>query len=502
MNRKGLDLLHLRRNRCSSPDDPVTACPIAGRVARPVPTGSCRRFGRARYASGPQRQDALHGEFHPAQRRDRRRPPRPRGHHPLGLQRPDRRHFRHFRRHLSAAAAAMSGGGSPSWSGCRSGPSLGAAIAPRIFAEVPATLPAIGMAPVVARRRRAARRRRHADQPRLHLRPRGLRPRPPVAPLVRRRRHLHGDGHDHRLRHRGTSSDDAPRLRLVAAAVSGIIFGIGLAVARMTDPQKVKDFLDIAAIPQGGWDPSLAFVMGGAALVAFFGLRLDRVLRKPLAAPAFTPVDRLRDRPAAGGRRGAFSASAGAFPGFCPGPAIADLGLIPSSVAAVRRRDVRRLLARRALSRRPSAARPALRHGERMTASRTTSSSSAPGRPASPRRSSADRRGHDVAIVAPPRAGRDERTAALLAGSVDLLRAARRLGPARREAAPMRTLRIVDATRRLFRAPEVTFHASEIGLAAFGYNVRERRPGRRPGGARRRPRHPRASTTSVDRRLA
>ena len=53
----------------------------------------------------------------------------------------------------------------------------------------------------------------------------------------------------------------------------------------MTDPQKVKDFLDIAAIPQGGWDPSLAFVMGAAALVAFFGLRIDRSMRKPVVVP-------------------------------------------------------------------------------------------------------------------------------------------------------------------------------------------------------------------------
>ena len=84
----------------------------------------------------------------------------------------------------------------------------------------------------------------------------------------------------------------------------------------------------------------------------------------------------------------------------------------------------------------------------------------------------ADRRGHDVAVVAPARAGRDERTAALLAGSVDLLE---RLGAwthLAAKAAPMRSLRIVDATRRLFRAPEVTFHASEIGLPAFGFNVR------------------------------
>ena len=81
------------------------------------------------------------------------------------------------------------------------------------------------------------------------------------------------------------------------------------------------------------------------------------------------------------------------------------------------------------------------------------------------------RRGHEVAIVAPPRTGRDERTAALLEGSADLLRRLE-VWDLIAEKAPMRTLRIVDATRRLIRAPEVTFHASEIGLPAFGHNIR------------------------------
>jgi len=80
-------------------------------------------------------------------------------------------------------------------------------------------------------------------------------------------------------------------------------------------------------------------------------------------------------------------------------------------------------------------------------------------------------RGHAVTLVAPDQPRNDERTAALLAGSVALLE---RLGVWDRIAdkAPMRSLRVVDATRRLIRAPEVTFHASEIGLEAFGYNVR------------------------------
>lgn len=120
-------------------------------------------------------------------------------------------------------------------------------------------------------------------------------------------------------------------LALVAALASGVIFGIGLAIARMIDPQKIKDFLDIAAIPSGGWDPSLAFVMGGGVVVAFFGLRLDRSLRRPLAAPAFIKTHRVRiDRPLVLGAA-VFGVGWG-LSGFCPGPAIANLSLVPGDV--------------------------------------------------------------------------------------------------------------------------------------------------------------------------
>jgi uncharacterized membrane protein YedE/YeeE len=120
-------------------------------------------------------------------------------------------------------------------------------------------------------------------------------------------------------------------IAFATALASGVIFGIGLAIARMTDPQKIWDFLDVAAIPSGGWDPSLAFVMGGAAIVAFFGLRLDRFLRAPIAAPAFAHGQRARiDRPLVIGA--AIFGIGWGISGFCPGPAIADLGIVPQSV--------------------------------------------------------------------------------------------------------------------------------------------------------------------------
>ncbi len=119
-------------------------------------------------------------------------------------------------------------------------------------------------------------------------------------------------------------------LALAAALASGVIFGTGLALARMIDPEKVKDFLDIAALPAGGWDPSLGFVMGGGALVFFLGFRLHRLIRKPLAAAAFAFPDKTRiDLPLVAGSV-LFGIGWGAA-GLCPGPAIADLALTPVS---------------------------------------------------------------------------------------------------------------------------------------------------------------------------
>lgn len=118
---------------------------------------------------------------------------------------------------------------------------------------------------------------------------------------------------------------------LLTALAAGILFGFGLAIARMTDPKKIKDFLDLAAIPSGGWDPSLAFVMGGGLIVAFFGLRLDRILKRPLAAPAFSHGTRTAiDRQLVVGA--AIFGIGWGISGFCPGPAIADLGIVGASV--------------------------------------------------------------------------------------------------------------------------------------------------------------------------
>ena len=79
--------------------------------------------------------------------------------------------------------------------------------------------------------------------------------------------------------------------------------------------------------------------------------------------------------------------------------------------------------------------------------------------------------GFRTVLFAPPASFPPGRTAALLQGSVDLLESIDVWPVLLRHAAPLRAIRIVDGTRRLIRAPEATFHAAEIGLQAFGFNI-------------------------------
>ncbi len=82
--------------------------------------------------------------------------------------------------------------------------------------------------------------------------------------------------------------------------------------------------------------------------------------------------------------------------------------------------------------------------------------------------------GVPVSLVARRPAQVDNRTTALLAGSVAALEALGVWGTCRAHAAPLRVMRIADDTRRLWRAPEVRFEAAEIGLPAFGWNIENR----------------------------
>lgn len=79
--------------------------------------------------------------------------------------------------------------------------------------------------------------------------------------------------------------------------------------------------------------------------------------------------------------------------------------------------------------------------------------------------------GADTLLVAPKPPHTDRRTTALLDGSVQILRALGVWQALEASAAPLKFLRLVDATKRILRAPEILFDSSELGLEAFGYNV-------------------------------
>ncbi len=117
-----------------------------------------------------------------------------------------------------------------------------------------------------------------------------------------------------------------PVLRLAAAALAGLLFGVGLAMSGMLDPARVRGFLDVA----GAWDPTLAFVLVGAVMASGLGTALARSLRRPLLAETFDWPTRTRiDRPLV---LGAVLFGIGwGLSGFCPGPAVAALstGLPP-----------------------------------------------------------------------------------------------------------------------------------------------------------------------------
>lgn len=118
---------------------------------------------------------------------------------------------------------------------------------------------------------------------------------------------------------------------VATAAVSGGLFGLGLYVSQMVDPLKVLRFLDVGAIPSGGWDPSLAFVIVPAILVTFLAYRLARGLRTPLFngrfhLPDFSGVD-------APLVLGAVLFGIGwGMSGICPGPAIALIAFVPHNL--------------------------------------------------------------------------------------------------------------------------------------------------------------------------
>jgi uncharacterized membrane protein YedE/YeeE len=116
-------------------------------------------------------------------------------------------------------------------------------------------------------------------------------------------------------------------LRMLTYLIGGALFGLGLSISQMVNPQKVIGFLDVA----GEWDPTLAFVMGGALLVAVPAFRF---ILKERTKPVLEDDFELPTRKTVDGRLVGGSALFGVgwgLAGFCPGPAVTALasGLTP-----------------------------------------------------------------------------------------------------------------------------------------------------------------------------
>jgi len=117
---------------------------------------------------------------------------------------------------------------------------------------------------------------------------------------------------------------------VIVPLTSGIIFGIGLVIAGMTNPSKVIGFLNIF----GNWDPSLLFVIGGAIIISMPAFLL---LSKKMSAPLFNKeegfsqqVKKNIDGPLVLGS--AIFGTGWALVGFCPGPAISALTQVDGNI--------------------------------------------------------------------------------------------------------------------------------------------------------------------------
>ncbi len=107
-----------------------------------------------------------------------------------------------------------------------------------------------------------------------------------------------------------------------ASFLAGLVFGLGLIISGMADPAKVLGFLDLG----GAWDPSLAFVMGGAVVVAAVAFRVASTRAKSMLGEVMKlPAARTIDRRLMAGSV-VFGIGWGVA-GFCPGPGLVALGM-------------------------------------------------------------------------------------------------------------------------------------------------------------------------------
>jgi uncharacterized membrane protein YedE/YeeE len=115
-------------------------------------------------------------------------------------------------------------------------------------------------------------------------------------------------------------------LKIMVNLFAGVLFGLGLTVSGMVDPAKIIGFLDFA----GDWDPTLAFVMGGALFVTIPTFRLISRRPRPILADNFDlPTKKDVDSRLLAGS--AIFGIGWGLAGFCPGPSVTAMasGLAP-----------------------------------------------------------------------------------------------------------------------------------------------------------------------------
>ncbi|MBV1875870.1 MAG: YeeE/YedE family protein [Cycloclasticus sp.] len=112
--------------------------------------------------------------------------------------------------------------------------------------------------------------------------------------------------------------------KILSALLAGLIFGVGITLSGMVDPNKVVNFLDIT----GDWDPSLMFVLGGGVITTAIMYRFIFAQNKPLFAEDFHLPTLLKIDSKLLFGSALFGVGWGLI-GYCPGPAVASIGFRP-----------------------------------------------------------------------------------------------------------------------------------------------------------------------------
>jgi uncharacterized protein len=121
---------------------------------------------------------------------------------------------------------------------------------------------------------------------------------------------------------------------ILLALGCGILFGAGLAISGMINPQKVLAFLDVGGIPSGTWDPTLGVVFAAALVPMFVAYAIQKRMARPTLDVQFEIPTR-RDIDARLLAGAAIFGAGWGLAGLCPGPAVAALPAVGSQLPAL-----------------------------------------------------------------------------------------------------------------------------------------------------------------------